>query len=497
MNVLAKVKSLYSRSIQVKLLLAFLFTTALLLCMNIVMYGNTNKMLISIDKIYAYNISLNDISETLEKVQLSMTAYLNTRASDAMEDYYRYYQDYSDMISDFNGDISENELLLSERDIKNMSENYLALTNLAIDGKRGSNIEKYRTRYEESERLYKYLQTMITNLNNERFKVNAENYKILSDGLRIIEIINIILLFVIGILNVFIVGILTESITRPLRSLAEAAEVVADGNFDIEMVMVTSKDEVGVVTKAFNQMVVNIREYIDRLRANMETERAMKEKELLMEAHLKDAKLKYLQAQINPHFLFNTLNAGAQLAMMEDAEKTYTYVQRVADFFRYNISKDQNEVTLREEIALVDTYIYILNVRFAGDIHFSKDVDESLLDTKLPGMTLQPIVENSVNYGIRNIDREGHIKLRVYGQDNTVCISIKDNGIGIEQDIIDRIMTGHFHADENETDSNGVGLDNVINRLKLYFGEDDVLNMYSEGKDKGTETIIYVQNNVG
>lgn len=497
MDALAKIKSLYSRSIQVKLLLAFLVTTVLLLCMNIFMYGNTNRMLSSIDKVYAENISLNEISETLEKVQISMTAYLNTRSSDAMEDYYRYYQDYSNMIYELSDDISENELLLTERDIRNMSESYLALTNLAIDGKRGSNIEKYRTRYEEAEKLYKYLQTIITNLNNERFKVNAENYKILSDGLRVIEIINIISLFVIGILNMFIVVILTDSITRPLRSLADAAEIVADGNFEIEMVKVTSKDEVGVVTKAFNQMVINIREYIERLRANMETERAMKEKELLMEAHLKDAKLKYLQAQINPHFLFNTLNAGAQLAMMEDAEKTYTYVQRVADFFRYNINKDQDEVTLREEIALVDTYIYILNVRFAGDIHFSKEVDESLLDVKIPGMTLQPIVENSVNYGIRNIDREGHIELKVYRQDDTVCISIKDNGIGIEQEVIDRIMTGHFHSNEEETDSNGVGLDNVINRLKLYFGEDDVLNIISEGKDKGTETIIYVQNNAG
>ena len=100
----------------------------------------------------------------------------------------------------------------------------------------------------------------------------------------------------------------------------------------------------------------------------------------------------------------NTLNAGAQLAMMEGADRTYRYVQKVADFFRYNVKKNNDTVTLREEISLVDTYIYILNVRFSGDIHFRKEVDESLLDVQVPSMILQPIVENSVNYGIRNID---------------------------------------------------------------------------------------------
>jgi len=497
MKLFSRFKSLYKRSIQIKIMTVFLFTTAIILCMNIFMYMNTNRMLSSLDQVYAENIALNEMEDQLEHIHTSMTSYLNTRSSDAMEDYYRYVQNYDNLLDGLNNRIVDNDKLLTERDIRKISEDYIELTGLAIDGKRGGNIEKYRIRYEEATVFYDYLTTIMKDLNNARFKTNAESYQTLSDSLRVIEILCIISLFVIGILNLFMVSVLTDSITRPLRSLSEAAQEVSEGNFQVPEVKVITSDEVGVVTKAFNQMVINIRDYINRLRDNMETERAMKEKELLMESHLKDAQLKYLQAQINPHFLFNTLNAGAQLAMMEGADRTYTYVQHVAQFFRYNIKKEQDEVTLREEIDLVDTYIYILNVRFAGDIHFSKEVDESLLDVKIPGMTLQPIVENSVNYGIRDIDREGHIKLRVFRQDDTVCISIKDNGIGIQQDVIDRILTGRFHSSDNMTDSNGVGLDNVINRLKLYLGEEDVIDIISEGKDKGTETIIYVQNNAG
>lgn len=495
-NILKKIITRYKNSIQSKLMLAFLLTTVLILFMNVFMYINTNRMLDSLDEVYAENISLNEISDTLDNIEQSLTGYLSTRSSTSMEDYYRYAQDYSNLIGKLYSGISSNQLLLMERDIKNMSENYVDLSNYAVDGKRGGNIEKYKGRYQEATKLYTYLKSMISELNNERFRRNAEIYQVESANLRRLELINIISIIIVCIMNIFMIIVLTNSITKPLRRLSEAAGVVSEGNLNIEMVPIESEDEIGVVTKAFNQMLENIRLYIERLRENMEKEREHKEKELLMESHLKDAQLKYLQAQINPHFLFNTLNAGAQLAMLEGADRTYTYVQRVADFFRYNIKKDQDEVTLAEEIALVDTYIYILNVRFAGDIHYTKEIDESLLDVKLPGMTLQPIVENSVNYGIRNIDWEGSIKLHVYRQDNTVCISIKDNGVGIAKEKLEKILSGKYHADEGLTDSNGVGLDNVINRLKLYFGEDDVVDIISEGENKGTETIIYVQNTI-
>ena len=240
-------------------------------------------------------------------------------------------------------------------------------------------------------------------------------------------------MIVVALCNIVLITLVTRTITNPLKILAKVANQVAEGDLNAQLLEVHSSDEVGVVSKAFNKMLINIREYIDQIKDNMEIERAMKEKELMMETHLKDAQLKYLQAQINPHFLFNTLNAGAQLAMMEDAERTYMYVQNVAQFFRYNVKKNNEIVSLKEEIELVDNYIYILNVRFSGEIHFEKEIDESLTGIQIPSMTLQPIVENSVNYGIRDIDWQGLIVLKVYSQGDMICISIKDNGIGYKK----------------------------------------------------------------
>ena len=306
------------------------------------------------------------------------------------------------------------------------------------------------------------------------------------------ERINIVILVLIVLANLLFVVLITSTITQPLIRLASTANKVSKGDFEVDLLPEKSEDEIGVVTRAFNKMVVSIGEYINKITESMEVERRLKENELIMENHIKDAELKYLQSQINPHFLFNTLNAGAQLAMMEGAEKSSNYMQRVADFFRYNLKKNKDVVTLREEIELVDIYIYIINVRFAGEILFTKEIDERFLDVQIPSMILQPIVENSINYGVRNIDWTKKIKLSVYSLEDYVCVSIKDNGIGMDQKTITKILEGSFEGNPQRTDSNGVGLDNCIDRLSIFYERDDVLDIISEGENKGTETILYL-----
>ena len=311
-------------------------------------------------------------------------------------------------------------------------------------------------------------------------------------SLRYMEMLSIGILLLVLLGNISLIAISTKTVTRPLRKLAEAADEIANGNFEIGQIPVQSMDEVGIVTGAFNQMVESIRNYIEQFRLTMERENQLKERELMMQSHLKDAQLKYLQAQIHPHFLFNTLNAGAQLAMMEDAGRTGRFLQNVAEFFRYNVRKNDQDATLEEEIRLVDNYVYILNVRFSGEILFSKEIDEALLDTRVPSMILQPLVENSFNYGIRNIGREGRIELSVYRKRRNICISIWDNGAGMERERIEQVLAGEAQEAGMQSDSNGVGMKNVIKRLRLYFHEQAKLEIFSEGRDRGTEVLITI-----
>lgn len=492
---LRKIKNRADKSvmgIQTKLLIVFLLTIIIIFSVNIYVYMNLNQMMAQIDSVYASNANLNELQNTINRVQVCMTEYLNTKSSDAMEDYFRNAEKYRDLIGQLNGRVVADETLMMEKNIRKVSESYLVLTEQAIEYRRGRNVEKYKESYEKASQLYSYVDVGIYSLNNKRFGDNSKNYKVLMASMQKAEMMNILIFCLTGLMMMTLIGLVTQEITQPLRQLARTADRVAEGNLDVELVEVRTRDEVGVVAYAFNQMIESIREYIERLKRSMELERELKEKELLMETHLKDAQLKYLQAQINPHFLFNTLNAGAQLAMMEDAEKTYRYVQNVADFFRYSVKKDYGSVTLKEEIELVDSYLYILNVRFSGEIHFQKDVDDDLTNASIPAMTLQPIVENCVNHGIRGIDWPGKIALSVYEEDDLICVSIRDNGVGMSEEQIDRILSGRGIDQDPEKDSNGVGMDNVINRLKLYYGREDIIDITSAGKNLGTEVVIYI-----
>lgn len=488
-NIKKKFKSL---NINTRFTMVVAGITLIILITNMFLFYNINYIVRRMDAIYDSNIRLNNLSETIDLVRSSMTSYLNTKSSESMENYYKYEQNLQNQLDGLNDRVISDKLKIAEKNIRNMTYTYLEYTDEAIEAKRGRNVEKYKIYYNDAEIIYGYVNTYINNLNNELFKENAESYELISGSFKFLETLCIVIFGIVAVTGIILVSIICNNITTPLRYLATAAEQVSVGNYDVELNSNESNDEIGVVTNAFNSMVDSVQENIEKLRQNMELEQKMKEKELLMEAHLKEAQLKYLQAQINPHFLFNTLNAGAQLAMMEGADRAYEYIQQVATFFRYNIKKDNDVVTLREEISMVDVYLYILNVRFSGEIGYDKVLDESLLDAKIPSMCIQPLVENSINYGIRDIDWKGVVTLAVYREDKNICISVKDNGIGMSKERIEEVLSNKVSTDSGLNDSNGIGLNNVISRIELLYNTENVIKIMSEGKNKGTEVILYI-----
>ena len=309
---------------------------------------------------------------------------------------------------------------------------------------------------------------------------------VLRKSLNQIELINTIGLIVMIGFNAMVLFVIARQVTKPLKRLADSANKIAEGHFDVELSSEISEDEVGVLSRAFNKMVISIKEYIEKLRRSMEIESEMKENELKMENYLKDAKLKYLEAQISPHFLFNTLNAGVQLAMMEDAMQTSLFIENMAAFFRYSMVKEDHDTTLEEELGLVDHYVYILDVRFCREVQYEKKIDSSYLNVKVPRMILQPIVENAFQYGVRDLDYQGIIILRVYEKEERVYIEVQDNGKGITKERIDEVMSGKVEVHPRSHHSNGIGIGNVISRLRLFYGIEDVIQIESKGENQGT-----------
>ena len=479
-------------SIRNKLLVIFMIPTIMLLSINAYINAEINTMIDDISGIYASNTMLNELQISLTQVHRYLETFLDTRDTEAIEGYLRNQQEFSNRLEQLNGRLLDDDSMITQKNIRSISEEYIRTADRAVEAKRGRNVVKYKEYYDDADRLFSYINSYIYSLNSRQLQCNSHNYEALFTSLKYSETANLTILCMTSALVTLLVFLLTRGITDPLQRLAEAAEQVANGSLVAEVSGPVANDEVGLVTAAFNQMVVSLKDNMEQARQRIALESAMKEKQLLMEAHLKDTQLKYLQSQINPHFLFNTLNACAQLAMLEGADRTYTYVQNVADFYRYNVRKKDGVATLAEEIGLVNNYIYIINVRFSGEIHFIKEIEEGVTDVPMPAMILQPLVENSINHGLRDVEWEKKIWLSVYRENNRICVSVRDNGIGISPEQTQSILNNDLNGNGLQEHTTGVGLRNVIGRLRLFYNRDDVMEITSTGSGMGTEVAVFI-----
>ena len=477
-------------SIQNRLSFAMVVVMVFVMCINFFIFEQIHTGVDRIDAVFSSNAAINDLSDTLNKLEGTVYEYLNTKGSKSLENYYRYEQDYRELLDELNDRNVDSEVKMLEKNIRRMSESYLDQTSETVQAKRGRNIEKYKTSYEKETQLYEYINSYIYKLNNLRFRMNSSNYQILLSSMDVLYRLALVVIFIVAAVGVAIIILVVRSMIRPLTQLSITAHEVARGNLNVPVLPVIREDEVGVVTRGFNQMLDSIRLNIRQQRESMEKQAQMKERELLMETHLKEAQLKYLQAQINPHFLFNCLNAGAQLAMLEDAERTGVFLEKMADFFRYNVRKMEDDALLWEEVEAVDNYIYILNVRFAGDIHYEKDVDEGIGDVRIPSMILQPLVENAIQHGIHDCMENGKVRMSIHRGVNVLEITVSDNGAGMTAEMIDKVMAGKARNKGEDRYSTGIAVGNVIDRLELYYKQKGLLTIESGGPGTGTSVHI-------
>ncbi|MBQ4373129.1 MAG: histidine kinase, partial [Lachnospiraceae bacterium] len=369
-----------------KLLYVVLFTSVLMLISTAIMYFMINSLITRLDTVYASNVNMAELRQNLDMVQQDLYQYLEVRDYDALSDYYVAAENFRGLTGQLSNQISDNRVFLLQKNIRSMSEDFLLYADNAITAKRGMNVEAYRQNYEKAMELYNFIYNDLAELNELLFQNNARSYETLQQAINYMEVASAILIVVIMVIGITVVVSTTRGIVAPLTQLSEAATRVGAGNLQQRIPETEAQDEVSIVTRAFNAMLDSLNLYIDKVREGAEKEQQMKEQELLMENHLKEAQLRFLQAQINPHFLFNSLNAGVQLAEMEDDEKTAVFLGKMADFFRYNVKKGTEDARIEEELSIVENYIYILNVRFAGEIIFTKEVDEGALNFRMPSM---------------------------------------------------------------------------------------------------------------
>lgn len=462
--------------IRKKLIMYFLITIALLGVTSIFSYYNARVILKNTNNIITDYIYLNDLKNDVDLMMTELENYLTTRSSEDLLSYYNYYNKLKIIRRQIPVTKEYGDEQLYLKDIGNMLDELMVESDNAIQAKRSRISSKYITHFQRSGEISSYIKLYNTKLLDIKLKSGSDKYETINKSMNLISYVNILVIIGAIIVNIIIAVYSTYSLTKPIEQLSHSAEKIAEGNFDIELTQTHTGDETDILASAFIKMVKSIKNYIHELREHAEVEKKLKEQEyqnLKMKTLLKEAELKFLQSQINPHFLFNTLNAASQLALIEGADKSSEFMENIAQLFRYNLKNIEDLVPLRDEIEYVKNYMQILKIRFGNRINFYSDIAEDALDTRIPRITIQPIVENAYIHGLQDLERNGEIHLNVKSSEENILIEIIDNGKGMDLFSISTIISSDQEVVTYQKQLTGIGIDNVLQRLQILFNITD------------------------
>lgn len=279
---------------------------------------------------------------------------------------------------------------------------------------------------------------------------------------------NVIVLFVaiglfFSIITFIISYVASKRLTDPILQLKESMKQFEKGDFDAKA-NITVNNEVAELGDCFNVMTEQIKHLV--------------EQELLIEEQKRISELQALQAQIRPHFLYNTLESIIWMSEIGENEKVIEMTSSLSKLFRVTTSNASELVTLKTEIDYVTNYMKIQKMRYQDKLNYRIDVDESILQAKVIKLIIQPMVENAIYHGIKQLRGQGLIVVSAHAEDQKLYITISDNGVGFDKGILDGPV------DIAQKDENGIGINNVKDRIKLFFGSEYGMTIRSTAQGK-------------
>lgn len=280
---------------------------------------------------------------------------------------------------------------------------------------------------------------------------------------------------ILVLVSTLIASIVSRTISLPLKKVIREMKQVEIGNFR-GMVNVSSYQEINILVASFNRMVRRIEELIERVKLSSVSE--------------KNAELHALQSQVNPHFLYNTLDMIYWMLDEEGNEQLGELVLSLSSMFRYSSHWEVDvEVTLREELEQIGHYLNIISIRLEGRLRIEINIDERWLEVRLPKMTVQPVIENAVKHGLESLDRQGILKVSILEETGVLNIVVQDNGKGMDAEKLNALVESLDRPTTKENGKMGIGLQNLHRRLQHMFGESYGLVIRSL-PGEGTEVAI-------
>ncbi|MDU5947724.1 MAG: sensor histidine kinase, partial [Paenibacillus macerans] len=273
-------------------------------------------------------------------------------------------------------------------------------------------------------------------------------------------------IIIILAINIYV----SARISQPIRRLERSVQMVERGDFGT-IVHVSGAYEVEQLSKRFNLMLRRIRELMDQIIQEQEAKRK--------------SELDVLQSQINPHFLYNTLNSATRLAELGRNEEVVTTITSLSRFFRISLSKGSHVISVQEELEHVRHYLIIQTIRFKNKFRYEIVADEAALECRTLKLILQPLVENAIHHGIEKSAEAGFIGVEARLEGEHLVFRIRDNGVGMPPETVAKLMKGAVRSESGS----GVGVRNVQERIVLYYGPGYGLKFDSEPEEGTLATI--------
>lgn len=282
---------------------------------------------------------------------------------------------------------------------------------------------------------------------------------------------------------------MNDSIISPVVKLADASRKIAANKFQVEDIQTDNQDEIGELVAAFNKMKFATGQYIQTLEEKRIALDKLHEKEverLEMEKRLETTKMELLQSQINPHFLFNTLNVISGMANLENAEITEKMIKSLSDLFRYTLKNDQAEVLLSKELKVLNDYFYLQHMRFGARISYQISCLVDANKIEVPAFILQPLAENAIIHGLSPKITGGKIRIRIRELNHQLILLVGDNGVGMTEETLAQLNNQMYQKNVKDL---GIGFANVYKRIKSMYPQSS-MQVFSK---KNCGTVIKIQ----
>lgn len=467
-----------SLSIRHKLLILSAAVAMPFLCMLVYLlismenYSNTYDQIVS-NMAIANNYNLNfkeEMDESLYKLVVGYTTFDTIGEDKSLKDPYILIQELRNEFSKLEEITTESE---SQMWLQSLLRNIDTLekrvddikVSLSRGGKYNENIEKLDNNiYILTELIQDDIQYYIYYQTQSMDKVTISLRQQINKFIIICSIVVVVLaLFVIIFTIIFVSDIL-----HPIRQLHEATKKVAEGDFSARA-NVNTKDEISALADGFNNMAENMQSLLDQMKED--------------EQKMRRTDLRLLQEQINPHFLYNTLDTIVWLIEGNESDQAVEMVVTLSNFFRIVLSKGKEFISIREEEQHINSYLEIQKMRYHDIMEYDIQIDRVLYDYQILKLTLQPIVENALYHGLKYKRAKGYIHINGEKDGNIIRLIVRDNGVGMEEHELEELRK-EISRPCQETEK-GFGLANVNERIHMYFGQEYGMEIQST-KGKGT-----------